>query len=62
MVKKEYRSETTITKLDARHRRIEPGAVVKSRKGSSDAGRTDICFQWKERRPMFEERPMQFPA
>ena len=49
--------------LDARHGTIESGAVVKSRKGLlSVEGGKGICYQWKEKKPMFQGRPVQFPA
>ena len=36
--------------FDARHRKIETGAVVISRKGSSGGGTgKGICYQWKEK-------------
>ena len=60
---KKYRSETPLTKLWRRQGRIETGAVVKNRKGLGDVeGGKGICYQWKEKRPMFEGRPMQFLA
>ena len=50
-----YRSETPITNFDARHGRIETGAVVKNRKGMSgvEAG-TSTSYLWKEIR-VFEK-------
>ena len=48
--------------FEARHGRIETGAVVKNRKGLSGVeGGKGICYQWKEKGPVFESRPMQFP-
>ena len=49
MVKRK-KSETPITKFDARHGIIETGAVVKNRKGLSGVeGGKGICYQWKEK-------------
>ena len=43
--------------------KIETSAVVKSRKGLTGAkGGRSICYQWNEKRPVFEGRPMQFRA
>ena len=45
--------------FDSRHEESETGAVVKSHKGLSgiESGK-GICYQWREKRPVFEERPM----
>ena len=49
--------------FDARHEKIETGAVLKNRKGRIGVeGGKGICYQWKEKRPVFEGRQMQFPA
>ena len=48
--------------FDARHGRIETGAVVKSRKGIIGVeGGKGICNQWNRKRPVFARRPLQFP-
>ena len=44
------------------HGKIETGAVVKNRKGLSGVeGGKGTCYQWKKR-PLFEGRPVEFPA
>ena len=49
--------------VDAMHGRIESGAVVKSRKGIIGVeGGKGICYQWKEKRPVFARRTLQFPS
>ena len=49
--------------FDARHGRIEIGAVVKSRKGLSGVKyKRGFWYQWKEKRRVFEGRKMQFLA
>ena len=47
---KKYRSETPIAKLWRQTRKIETGAVVKSRKGLIGVeGGKGTCYQWKEK-------------
>ena len=64
MVKRRKDQKLRSRNFDARHGRIETGAVVKSRKGPTAAlkGGKGTCYQWKRKRPMFERRIMQFPA
>ena len=48
--------------FDARHGKIETGAVFKSRKGFSGVKRgKGICYQWKEKGPVFARRPATRP-
>ena len=62
-VKRRTDQKLRLRNFDARHRRIETGAVVRSRKGLIGAeGGKGSCFQWKEKRPVFARRPMQFPS
>ena len=58
MVKKSVDQKLRLRNFDARHGRIESGAVVKSRKGiiGVDGGK-GICYQWEEIRPVFATRP-----
>ena len=50
MVKRSIDQKLRLRNFDARHRRIETGAVVKSRKGLSGVeGGKGICYQWKEK-------------
>ena len=50
MVKKSIDQELRFRDFDARHGRIESGAVVKSRKGLTGAeGGKGVCYQWKEK-------------
>ena len=63
MVKRSTDQKLRLRNFDARHWRIETGAVVKNRKGLSGVeGGKGTCYQWKEKKPMFEGRPVQFPA
>ena len=50
MVKRSIDQKLRLRNFDARHGKIETGAVVKSRKGSSgvEIGK-GICYQWKEK-------------
>ena len=62
MVKRCTDQKLRLRNFDARHGRIESGAVVKSRKGIIGvAGGKGICYQWKEKRPVFVRKPLQFP-
>ena len=50
MVKRCIEQKLRLRNFDARHRRIESGAVVKSRKGIIGVeGGNGICYQWKEK-------------
>ena len=60
MVNRSADQKLRLRNFDARHEKIETGAVVKSRKRWRGRGR-GICYQW-EKRPVFEGRPVQFPA
>ena len=62
IVKRSIDQKLRLRNFDARHSRNESGAVTKSRKGMSGVGGKGICYQWKEKRPVFAWRPMQFPA
>ena len=63
MVKKSIDQKLRLRNFDARHGRIEPGAVVKSRKGLIGAERgKGMCYQWKEKGQCSTGRPVQFPA
>ena len=57
------RSTDQKLRLRNRHGRIETRAVVKNRKGLGGVeGGTGTCYQWKEKRPVFARRPMQFQS
>ena len=48
MVKRSIDQKLRLRNLDARHGKIEAGAVVKNRKGMSGVeGGKGICYQWK---------------
>ena len=50
MVKRRKEQKLRLRNFDARHGRIESGAVVKNRKGMNGVeGGKGICFQWKEK-------------
>ena len=50
MVKRSIDQKLRLRNFDARHGRIETGAVVKNRKGLSGVeGGKGICYQWKEK-------------
>ena len=50
MVKRSIGQNSRMKNFDARHGRIERGAVVKSRKGLTGVeGGKGICYQWKEK-------------
>ena len=50
MVKRSIDQKLRLRNFDARHGRIEPGAVIKSRKGLSGVqGGKGTCHQWKEK-------------
>ena len=62
MVKRSIDQKLRLRNFDARHGRSESGAVVKSRKEIIGVeGGKGICYQWKEKRPVFARRPLQFP-
>ena len=49
-VKRSIDQKLRLRNFDARHEKIETGAVVKSQKGLSHVeGGNGICYQWKER-------------
>ena len=49
MVKRNIDQKLRLRNFDARHGRIETGAVVKDRKGMSGVeGGKGTCYQWKE--------------
>ena len=63
MVKRRKDQKLRLRNFDARHAKIDTGAVVKSRKGLIGVERgKGMCYRWKEKRPVFEGRPVQFPA
>ena len=50
MVKKSTHQKIRLRKFDARHEKLETGAVVKSHKGLSGVERgRGICYQWREK-------------
>ena len=50
MVKRSVDQKLRLRNFDARHGKIETGAVIKSRKGLSGfEGGNGICYQWKEK-------------
>ena len=50
MVKRSIDQKLRLQNFDARHGRIESGAVIKSRKGLCGVeGGRGICYQWKEK-------------
>ena len=62
MVKRSIEQKLRSRNFDARHGRIETGAVVKNRQGLSGVERgRGVCYQWKEE-AKFKGRQMQFPA
>ena len=63
MVKRSIDQKLRLRNFDARQGKIETRAVAKGRKGLSGVERgRGFCYQWKEKRPVFEGRLMQFPA
>ena len=63
MVKRSIDQKLRLRNFDARHGRIETGAMIKNRKGTSGVeGGKSTCYQWESKRPLFERRPMEFPA
>ena len=63
MVTRSIDQKLRLRSFDARHGKNETGAVVKNRKGLSGVeGGKGTCYQWKEIRPMFEGKPVQFLA
>ena len=63
MVKRSADQKLRLRNFDAGHGRIESGAVVKSRNGLIGVdGEKGVFYQWKEGRPVFERRPLQFKA
>ena len=56
MVKRRKDQKLRLQNFDARHGRIETGAVVKNRKGLSGVeGGRGICYQWKEKASVRKE-------
>ena len=54
MVKRSTDLKLRLRNFDARHGKIETGAVVKSHRGLSGVERgRGICYQWKEKRAVF---------
>ena len=50
MVKRSIDQKLRLRNFDARHGKIETGAVIKNRKGTSGVERGKrICYQWKEK-------------
>ena len=59
MVKRSFDQKLRARNFDARHGKIESGAVIKSREGLSGVeGGKGTCYQWKEKRPVWV---LQFP-
>ena len=62
MVKRSINQKLRLRNFDARHGRIESGAVVKSRKGQVGVeGGKGTLLPVERKWPVFERRPMQFP-
>ena len=63
MVKRRKDQKRRLRNFDARHGRIETGAVVKNRKGVNGVeGGKGICYQWEEKGECSKEDLMQFPS
>ena len=64
MVKRSVDQKLSLRNFDARNERIETGAVVTSRRGSSGIERGKaVCNQWKATgQSVFKRRTMQFLA
>ena len=63
MVKKSIDQKLRLRNFDARHGRFETGAVVKNRNGMSGVeGGKRYLLPVESKRPVFERRPVQFPA
>ena len=63
MVKRSIDRKLRLRNFDARHGKFETGAGVKSRKGFKWCERgKGILSPVERKRPVFERRPMQFPA
>ena len=63
MVKRSADQKLRLRNFDAKHGKIETGAVVKNRKGLNGRWREKRYLLPVERkRPMFEGKPVQFPA
>ena len=59
MVKRSMDQKLRLRNFDARHDKIETGAVVKGRRGLSGIERgKGICYQWRAKKAVFEGRPM----
>ena len=63
MVKRSMDQKLRVRNFDARHGRLETRKSVKNRTGLiSVEGGKGTCYQWKEKKQVFERRPVQFPA
>ena len=62
MVKRSIDQKLRLRIFDAKHRKIETGAVVTSRTKKWYWRRKRYLLSVERRRPVFERRPMQFPA
>ena len=61
-VKRSTDQKLRLRNFDARHERIEKGAVVKNRNGMNGVeGGKGTCYQWKEEGQCSKGDPMQFP-
>ena len=61
MVKRSRDRKLRLRNFDARHGRIESGAVTKSRKGLSGVdGGKGFCYQWKEKSQRSQGDPCSF--
>ena len=63
MVKRRKDQKLRLRNCDARHWKIEKGAVIKNRNGLSGVeGRKRNLLPVERKRPMFEGKPVQFQA
>ena len=63
MVKRSTDQKLRLGNYDARHVRIESGAVIKSRKGLIGVeGGKGICYQWKEQGKVFRKETVAVSA
>ena len=63
MVKRSLDQKLRLRNFDARHEKIETGAVVKSHKGLRGVERgKGNCYQWKEKEQCSKEDQCSFPA
>ena len=63
MVKRRIDPKLRLRNFDATHRKIETGAMEKSRKGpiGVEGGKGIYMLPVERKRPVFEGRPVQFP-